>query len=132
MKNRKLVIAVDFDGTIVTEKYPEIGDPIENAFEVLTQLQNDGHRLLLWTYRHGEKLEEAVEFCKQRGIEFYAANRNFPEEIVDETVPRKLLADFYIDDRTIGGLPDWEKSYEYITGRAQQFTTKKKKGFPWW
>lgn len=131
MENRKLVIAVDFDGTIVEEKYPSIGAPIENAFEVLTRLQNDGHRLLLWTYRHGEKLDEAVAFCQQHGIEFYAANRNFPEEEVDETIPRKLLADIYIDDRSIGGLPDWEVTYEYITGKSLGLKKKKKGFFRW-
>lgn len=132
MTKKKLVIAVDFDGTIVKEKYPGIGEPIENAFEILTRLHNDGHRLLLWTYRHGEKLEEAIDYCKKNGIEFYAANRNFPEEEVDETVPRKLLADIYIDDRSVGGLLDWISIYEYISGKTIIENKKQKKGFWGW
>ncbi|MGB0897409.1 MAG: hydrolase, partial [Flavobacteriaceae bacterium] len=60
----KLIIAVDFDGTIVTDAYPKIGKPQLFAFETLKRLQDDGHRLILWTYRCGSKLEEAVAFCK--------------------------------------------------------------------
>lgn len=133
MVNRKLIIAVDFDGTIVEERYPKIGEPLPNAFEVMTQLQNDGHRLLLWTYRHGKELQEAIDFCKTKGIEFYAANRNFPEEEVNEEIPRKILADIYIDDRTIEGRPDWLKVYEYVYGETPDLPSKhKKKGFGWW
>ena len=76
----KLIIAVDFDGTIVEDAYPKIGKPRIFAFETLQRLQNDGHRLILWTYRCGTRLEEAVQFCKNNGIEFYAVNQSFPEE----------------------------------------------------
>ena len=76
----KLIIAVDFDGTIVTDAYPQIGKPQLFAFETLKRLQNDGHRLILWTYRCGNKLDEAVAFCKENGMEFYAVNNSFPSE----------------------------------------------------
>ncbi|HRO75900.1 MAG TPA: hydrolase [Crocinitomicaceae bacterium] len=134
MNSKKLTIAVDFDGTLVEEKYPEIGKEKEDAFEVLIRLHNDGHRLLLWTYRHGRTLREAIEFCKQKGVEFYAINKNFPEEEYDTSVPRKLLADIYIDDRNIGGMLEWEEIYRLITNKmldkkAKQ--QKKSKFFPW-
>lgn len=134
MNSKKLTIAVDFDGTLVEEKYPEIGKEKEDAFEVLIRLHNDGHRLLLWTYRHGRTLREAIEFCKQKGVEFYAVNKNFPEEEYDTSVPRKLLADIYIDDRNIGGMLEWEEIYRLITNKmldkkAKQ--QKKSKFFPW-
>lgn len=66
MMNTK-IIAVDFDGTIVEDKYPQIGKPKLFAFETLKKLQNEGYRLILWTYRSGEKLSEAVEFVEQMG-----------------------------------------------------------------
>jgi hydroxymethylpyrimidine pyrophosphatase-like HAD family hydrolase len=74
MKNK--TIAIDFDGTIVEDGYPHIGKPKERVFEVLIRLQNDGFRLLLWTYRHGKTLDDAVRFCKENGVEFYAVNKN--------------------------------------------------------
>ena len=66
-----------------------------------------GARLILWTFRAGKELDEAVEFCKKNGIEFYAVNKNYPEEIFDETVSRKIDADIYIDDKNVGGFPGW-------------------------
>ena len=68
----KLIIAVDFDGTIVEDGYPGIGKPRLFAFETLHKLQENGHRLILWTYRSGKSLDQAVAFCKENGIEFYA------------------------------------------------------------
>ena len=64
----RLTLAIDFDGTIVEDAYPKIGKPRLFAFETLQKLQQDGHRLILWTYRNGVKLQEAVEFCKKNGI----------------------------------------------------------------
>ena len=72
-------IAVDFDGTIVEHKYPEIGKPVLFAFDALKELQKRGHKLVLWTYRAGQELEQAIEFCKKNGIEFYAVNKSYPD-----------------------------------------------------
>ena len=65
-----MIIAVDFDGTIVQHKYPEIGAEIPFAIESLLALQQEGHQLILWTYRTGDMLFEAVDFCENRGLEF--------------------------------------------------------------
>ena len=92
----RLTIAIDFDGTIVDDAYPKIGKPRIFAFETLTKLQEDGHRLILWTYRSGDRLEEAVEFCKGNGVEFYAINKSFPEEQFDYTKSRKIHADLLL------------------------------------
>ncbi len=62
-----LTIAVDFDGTLVENRYPEIGKPILFAFETLQKLQEEGHQIILWTYRSGIKLQEAVDFCESKG-----------------------------------------------------------------
>ncbi len=110
-----LKIAVDFDGTIVEHKYPEIGKEILFAFETLRALQKQRHQLILWTYRSGKELEEAVEFCRQNGIEFYAVNKSYPEEEFDEDYSsRKIEADLFIDDRNIGGLHGWGEIYQMI------------------
>lgn len=110
-----LTIAVDFDGTLVENRYPEIGKPILFAFETLRKLQQEGHQLILWTYRSGVKLEEAVEFCESKGIEFYAVNRSYPEEEYEDGISRKILADLFIDDRNINGLPPWGEMYHQLT-----------------
>lgn len=120
-------IAVDFDGTIVENAYPGIGKPIIFAFETLKKLQDKGFRLILWTYRHGQSLDEAVAFCKENGLEFYAINQSFPEEESAEGVSRKINADIFIDDRNIGGLPDWGLIYQELLGEIPQMNQKQKK-----
>lgn len=114
-ENNKLIIAVDFDGTIVEHKYPAIGEEMLFAFSTLKALEKQGHTLILWTYRAGKELDEAVAYCKQNGIEFYAVNKNFPEEKFDnETMSRKIIADVYIDDRNVGGFLGWSKIWEEL------------------
>ena len=112
-----MIIAVDFDGTIVEHRYPAIGKERPFAIETLKKLNQDGHRLILWTVREGRLLEEAVAFCHERGVEFYAVNRDYPEEEKghNKHYSRKLKADVWIDDRNVGGLPDWGTIYEMIT-----------------
>ena len=111
-----MTIAVDFDGTIVEHKYPAIGKELPFATETLRMLIADRHKLILWTVREGELLEEAINWCKERGIEFYAVNRDYPEETVESNnhFSRKLKVDMWIDDRNIGGLPDWGTIYHMI------------------
>ncbi|MDR3062383.1 MAG: hypothetical protein LBU57_09785 [Dysgonamonadaceae bacterium] len=109
-----MTIAVDFDGTIVEHDYPYIGKPIPFAIETLKKIQESGeHKLILWTVREGEYLEEAVNYCREKGIEFYAVNKNEPDEELF-TRPRKLAVDLFIDDRNLGGLPDWGIIYNLV------------------
>lgn len=125
--SKSLTIAVDFDGTIVDNKFPGIGKPKLFAVETLKKLQEEGHLLILWTYRSGKHLEAAVEFCKDKGLEFYAVNKSYPEEDFDDTISRKILADIFIDDRNIGGLLGWGEIYHKLTSnRPLQQSTKKK------
>ena len=111
-----MIIAVDFDGTIVEHRDPAIGRELPCAIEPLQKLAKEGHRLILWTVREGRLLEEAVQFCRERGLEFYAVNRDYPEEEKNKNnhFSRKLKADVWIDDRNVGGLPDWGTIYEMI------------------
>ncbi len=123
-----MTIAVDFDGTIVEHKYPAIGKAKLFAFETLKELQKQGHKLILWTYRAGKELEEAVNFCKENGLEFYAVNKNYPEEIFEENeISRKIYADVYIDDRNIGGFLEWSKIWEILNGNNADFISAKEK-----
>ena len=114
-----MTIAVDFDGTIVEHRYPKIGKEIPFATQTLRMLIADRHKLILWSVREGKLLEEAVGWCRERGIEFYAVNKDFPEEDLEKNqhFSRKLKADIWIDDRNIGGLPDWGTIYQMITER---------------
>ena len=120
-------IAVDFDGTIAEDEYPGIGKPIIFAFDTLKKLQEQGHRLILWTYRHGKALDEAVEFCKKNGIVFYAVNKSFPEEEFDPKYSRKINADLFIDDRNIGGMKGWGEIYQTLMGETTDSLPKKRK-----
>lgn len=110
------LIAVDFDGTIVTHAYPKIGKDIPFAIETLIRLQREGYRLVLWTVRSGALLQEAEDYCQSKGLEFYAINANFPGDVMSEKDSRKVNADIYIDDRNVGGLPDWGVIYQMIKG----------------
>ena len=123
----KLIIAVDFDGTIVEDAYPGIGEPRIFAFETLKRLQQDGHRLILWTYRCNNKLDDAVEFCRLQGIEFYAVNKSFPEEDFNGDVSRKIMADLFIDDRNIGGVFGWGEIYQMLTNMKPEINMPPKK-----
>lgn len=110
-----LKIAIDFDGTIVEHKYPEIGKEILFAFETIKALQKQKHQLILWTFRSGKELDEAVEYCRRNGVEFYAVNASYPEEEFDEDfASRKIDADIFIDDRNIGGMLQWGEIYQLI------------------
>ena len=94
------IIAVDFDGTLCENKWPEIGMPNEELIEYLKKRQANGEKLILWTSRNEEQTKEAVEWCKKYGLIFDAVNDNLPE-IVEAFGGncRKIFANEYIDDR---------------------------------
>ena len=108
-------IAVDFDGTIVEHRYPEIGEEKLFAFDTIKQLQKLGHQVILWTYRAGKELDEAVEYCRKNGVEFYAVNKSYPEEVFsDDEISRKIDAEVFIDDRNIGGFIGWSEIWQIL------------------
>jgi hypothetical protein len=120
-------IAVDFDGTIVEHEYPSIGKEKLFAFQTLRELNKMGAKLILWTFRYGHELEEAIEFCRLNGVEFYAINKNYPEEVLDENVSRKIDADIFIDDKNIGGFPGWSEVWQMLNPfELQQKEAEKK------
>lgn len=130
-----MIIAVDFDGTVVEHEFPAIGKTKIFAFETLKALQKKNHQLILWTYRSGKELDEAVAFCKKNGIEFYSVNKNYPEEeFVEGEMSRKINAEIYIDDRNVGGFLGWGKIWELIEGQEmgrleENFIRNTKKSF---
>lgn len=108
------VIAVDFDGTIVEHDYPKIGKQMLFAFATLKELEKKGHRLILWTYRTGDLLDEAVDYCRENGLVFYAVNESFPGETDEGNFGRKVNADIFIDDRNVGGFLGWERIWKTL------------------
>ena len=103
-----MIIAVDFDGTIVEHRYPKIGKEIPFAIQTLRTLIKEGHQLILWSVREGALLQEALDWCHERGVDFYAANMDEPVTDTQErnrNYSRKIKADLFIDDRNLGGLP---------------------------
>ena len=95
-----MIIAVDFDGTIVENQYPKIGPDVPGAFEWLRKLSDSGASLMLWTMRDGHRLAEAVAHCRTQGIEFWGINRNPGQESWSQSV--KQYAHVYIDDNALG------------------------------
>lgn len=100
----KEIYAVDFDGTLCENMWPAIGAPKTIVIEWVKRKRAEGHKIILWTNRMGEKLEEAVAWCKEEhGLEFDAVNENLPEIIEafgGDT--RKVFANHYVDDRNLG------------------------------
>ncbi len=137
-----MIIAVDFDGTIVCDCYPEIGKERTFAIETLKALIHEGHQLILWSVREGPLLQEAVEWCRERGVEFYAVNEDYPGQAKDDKFyTRKLKVDLFIDDRNIGGMPNWgiiyqmlmeHKSLEQIMMEQLGHEPHEHKKKPWW
>ncbi len=121
INEKSKIIAIDFDGTVVEHKYPEIGKEMLFAFSTLKALQQKGHKLILWTIRTGKLLDEAVEYCKQNGVEFYAINKNYPEEILDAETSRKLNVDIFIDDRNVGGFIGWSEVWQTLHPESGEF-----------
>ena len=123
-----MIIAVDFDGTIVEHKYPEIGKEKPFAIQTLRTLQREGNKVILFTAREGELLDDAIAFCHERGLDFYAVNSNQPPDALFSRQTSKVIADVYIDDRNLGGIPDWTTIYEWINGhRAERRAEREKK-----
>ena len=93
-----MIIALDFDGTVVSHAFPGVGDVLPGCIGVLDDLTHDGHDLILWTLRHGDRLDDAIRWFDDHGIPLYAVNHN-PRQ--DHDSP-KVQADLFIDDLSLG------------------------------
>ena len=101
-----MIYAIDFDGTLCTDKFPSIGEEISIRVENVKKLKKMGHKIILWTSSkndiHGNHLDAAVNWCKERGLIFDAINENLPEiQNQWEGDTRKIFCDFYIDDKNL-------------------------------
>ena len=110
MNDLPKIVAVDFDGTLVEDRFPEIGEPIQVMFQLCKQLKAVGVKLILWTSRDNDSpqrnLDAAVDFCVDQGLIFDAVNHNIPEVIsLFHNDTRKVYADLYLDDKAI---PPWQ------------------------
>lgn len=95
-------IAVDFDGTLCKEAWPDIGDGNQDLIDFLIQWRRKGNKVILWTCREGKMLDEAVRWCALWGLHFDAVNCNLPERIeAYHNDSRKIGADYYIDDSSV-------------------------------
>lgn len=100
VEKKTQIWAIDFDGTLTTGgAWPNIGKPNVNLIELLKLAHTMGVKLILWTSREGHYLDEAVEWCKDYGLEFDAVNDNLPEIVENSGNPRKVIAHLFIDDR---------------------------------
>ncbi len=104
MNKRAKIIAVDFDGTLVENKWPEIGAVNVEVLNYCKNEQAKGARIILWTIRTDEPLANAVKWCEENGLRLDAVNDNL-KEMVDffGSNTRKIFADEFIDDRTVQG-----------------------------
>jgi len=109
-----MIIAIDFDGTLHTGQWPAIGLPAPDAAKVMRMLKGDGHYLIIWTCREGERQTEAINWLLENGIPFDRINDHLPKttEIYGYSA-RKVYAHLYIDDKQVGGLPPWYEIYDY-------------------
>ena len=105
-KDRPMTYSVDFDGTIVTDKFPDIGKPVPQVVAFVKKIQARGDKWILWTCRTKENLDKAVEFCHSIGLYPDAVNDNLPSviEFLHGENPRKPMVDIQIDDHNAKGL----------------------------
>lgn len=102
MGRKYTIYAVDFDGTLCTRTYPDIGKPNYILINHLIKRQKQGNKIILWTCRCGERLKAAVDWCSSFGLNFDAVNENLPEIIeICGNDSRKVVADVYIDDKAL-------------------------------
>ena len=109
-----MIIAVDFDGTIVEHEFPDIGPLKKGAAEALRAFKKAGHRIAIWTCRTGEEEGQLRTFLLEKNIPFDTINAPIPGFDIGT---RKIYADVYIDDRSIRFEENWEELREILTGK---------------
>jgi ribonucleotide monophosphatase NagD (HAD superfamily) len=112
-----MIIAVDFDGTLHTGEWPEIGAPAPYAADTLQRLSAEGHYIIIWTCREGKSQTDMVNWLIEHEIPFNRINDNTEWEQYGYNA-RKVNADVYIDDRNVGGLPTWDEIYDIISKKS--------------
>lgn len=98
-----MIVAVDFDGVLCRDEFPEIGAPNYRMISLMREIIDAGHEVVLWTSRADDRLMEAVRWCEDLGLHFCAVNDNAPSNRAQygglyPNGTRKVYADVYIDD----------------------------------
>lgn len=123
---KKLILAIDFDGTVATDSFPEVGTLRKDADVIIRKLYEDGHDIIINTCRTGKYEGLAEYFLIENNIPYHFINSNLPR-VIDTYKQdcRKISADFYIDNRNIGGLPSWKEIYKIVSlaANSEEFTT---------
>jgi hydroxymethylpyrimidine pyrophosphatase-like HAD family hydrolase len=109
-----MIIAIDFDDTIVYNGYPGIGELKPNAKKIINKLYNEGYIIIIWTCRENEKEKDVINFLNKNNIKYHFINENVKEIKEKYGDTRKVNADIYIDDRNILGIPSWDEIYKII------------------
>jgi hypothetical protein len=118
-----MTIAIDFDGTLHTGEWPSIGEPMPGAAYTIRRLKADGHYLIIWSCREGCEQAAMVDWMLEHDIPFDLVNDNHPDDVARYGGnSRKIMADIYIDDRNIGGIPSWKEIYQIIQGKRLIFS----------
>lgn len=120
-----MIIAIDFDGTICTGKYPDIDGLQPYAKEMINKLYADGHYIIIWTCRENGMLLKAINWLLDNGIKFHRINDHNPENLVKYGGnTRKVYAHLYIDDKQVGGLPRWDEIYDEVCLMEENYKAK--------
>jgi len=121
-----MIIAVDFDGTLHTGKWPSLGAPAPYAVETMQKFREDKHYLIVWTCREGQQLTEAINWLLEHKIPFDRINDNNPENTRRYgSNSRKIYAHLYVEDKQVGGLPMWNEIYDYATRLEGEYLNSK-------
>lgn len=117
-----MIIAIDFDGTLHMGQFPQIGIAAPYAVDVMRQLKEDGHYIIIHTCRCGDDLIRAVNWLLRMGIPFDCVNENHAGNVEKyKNDSRKVYAHCYVDDKQVGGLPTWPEIYDYITEQERRY-----------
>lgn len=122
-----MIIAIDFDGTIVEDRYPEIGKLIDGAREVINKLYDEGYEIIIWSCRARVGKARAIEFLAKNGIKYHRFNESSPANLkqYNNVDTRKVYADIYIDDKGLmKPLPPWSEIYEMVHDRVPTYSDK--------
>lgn len=120
-KKYKGVLAIDYDGTIADTNYPTILGRIKGAKKYINKLYNDGWYIIVWTCRCDDNtttfpMSMAKDWLYANEIPYHKMNEHHPALVLTyNNDSRKIAADFYIDDKSISGLPTWKKMYKYLS-----------------
>lgn len=107
-----MIIAIDFDGTIIEDRFPDIGEMKQGAGEAINALYAEGFTIIIWSCRNGINKARAIEWLVRAGIKFHYFNQSCADNVKKYgSDTRKVYADLYIDDKGVNPLPGWDELY---------------------